>query len=154
MALGGDGGRVVPVSFILDVHIIVTRGSDVLFLQRKNTGYRDGFFSLVGGHVEQDEAAPDAAARELAEETGLRIEPARFRLVHVLQKFAASPRLSFFLEGDLPAGQEPRNAEPDRCARLAWAPLQAPPAPTIPYISFVAEKIAAGEAYSTFREME
>ena len=144
----------MPVSFILDVHILVKRGAEVLFLQRKNTGYRDGFFSLIGGHVEQNEPAHDAAARELAEETGLRIDPARFRLVHVLQKFAASPRLSFFLEVDLPTDQEPRNSEPERCEVLTWARLEQPPAPTIPYIAFVAQRIAANEPYSAFWEQD
>jgi 8-oxo-dGTP diphosphatase len=144
----------VPVSFILDAHILVKRRSEVLFLQRRNTGYKDGFFSFVAGHVEKDEPAHDAAARELAEETGLTIGPARFRLVHTMQKFAVSPRLAFFFEVDLPEEQEPRNAEPDRCERLLWAPLERPPVPIIPYVSFAAQRIIAGEPYSTFRESE
>jgi 8-oxo-dGTP pyrophosphatase MutT (NUDIX family) len=113
----------------------------------------DGFFSFVAGHVEKDESAHDAAARELAEETGLEIERQRFRLVHIMQKFSASPRLAFFLEVDLPEGREPKNAEPDRCGLLTWAPLAKPPEPIVPCISFAAQKIAAREAYSTFREI-
>jgi 8-oxo-dGTP diphosphatase len=92
--------------------------------------------------------------RELREEIGLSSDPDRFRLIHVLQKFAASPRLSFFLEVGLPAGREPVNAEPDRCAALVWAPLDKPPEPTIPYIAFVAHRIVANETFSTFRETD
>jgi len=142
----------MPVQFILDVHVLVRRNTEILFLKRRNTGYMDGYYSFVAGHVERDEAAPDAAARELEEETGLSVAPGELRLVHVLQKFAASPRLSFFFDLALPEGQQPRNLEPARCEELLWAPPSRPPQPVIPYISATLRRYVANELYATFTE--
>lgn len=50
---------------------LIRRDSRVLLC--RNT--KHGYFYLPGGHVEFGEAAPDAAARELLEETGLHIIP-------------------------------------------------------------------------------
>ena len=50
---------------------MVTRGSDVLFVQRAVEPCK-GMWSLPGGFVEIGESPEEAALRELAEETGLR----------------------------------------------------------------------------------
>jgi len=142
----------MAAQFILDAHVLVHRNAEILFLKRRNTGYGDGCYSIVAGHIEPDEAAPDAAARELEEETGLSVTPDALRLVHVLQKFAASPRLSFFFDLALPAGQQPLNREPDRCEALLWAPLSSPPTPLIPYVAATLRRYVAKELYATFSE--
>ncbi len=57
------------------VDIIIFRLSgnrpEVLLIERANEPFR-GKWALPGGFVDKDEALEDAAARELAEETGLR----------------------------------------------------------------------------------
>jgi 8-oxo-dGTP diphosphatase len=52
-----------------------------LLLGFKKTGFGAGKWVGIGGHVEDGEAAVDATAREVAEETGLTVAPAE--LVHM-----------------------------------------------------------------------
>lgn len=53
---------------------VLIRGGHVLLVQRKNPPDA-GLWGFPGGHVEPGETALDAAARELAEETGVIATP-------------------------------------------------------------------------------
>ena len=61
----------------------------VLLVKRKNDPYK-GQWALPGGFVEEDEDLPDAAARELEEETGIRA--AVLRQVKAFGKPGRDPR--------------------------------------------------------------
>ncbi|MEV5837641.1 NUDIX domain-containing protein [Nocardia sp. NPDC052112] len=67
-----------------DVHLLLRRGSEVLFGQRRNTGFEDGAWHLPSGHLEADESVVDALIREAREEIGVAIAPitARFEAGH------------------------------------------------------------------------
>jgi 8-oxo-dGTP diphosphatase len=55
------------------VYLILRRDSQVLLLKRANTGYQDGKYSLIAGHLEGDELATEATAREAKEEAGISV---------------------------------------------------------------------------------
>jgi len=55
----------------------------VLFQLRKNTGYCDGMWSLVSGHVEDGECATSGMIREAHEEIGITLSTAQIKVVHV-----------------------------------------------------------------------
>ncbi len=50
--------------------VLIDRGR-VLMMQRKNTGYMDGWYSFVAGHVEKGESFTRGILREALEEAGL-----------------------------------------------------------------------------------
>ena len=60
---------------VLGASLALWRGDHVLVVKRRNPPRK---WSLPGGHVEWGETAKRAAIRELAEETGLRVEDAEF----------------------------------------------------------------------------
>lgn len=60
--------------------VVVLDGPDVLFVKRGHEPDR-GTWAIPGGVFEVDESAPVGAARELAEETGLRVDPDDLELV-------------------------------------------------------------------------
>ena len=63
-------------TFRAAVYVLPRRDDEILLARRFNTGFGDGYFSLIAGHVEQREFARACAVREVAEEAGITIDPA------------------------------------------------------------------------------
>ena len=63
----GDADDVVvsPERFraVVAVHVFLLRGEDVLLLQRANTGYEDGNYSVIAGNLNGNETASQALER-------------------------------------------------------------------------------------------
>lgn len=134
---------------IAEVYLVLIRDGQVLMLRRFNTGYEDGKYSLVAGHVDGEEAFSAAMAREAAEEAGLTLDPQSLALVHVMHRRSDSERVGFFFQAHA-WPNEPVNREPHKCDDLSWFPLDALPANTIPYIRVALENVLAGRGYSEF----
>ena len=58
-------------NFRLAVNLVVQKDNKVLLMRRFNTGWNDGMYALMGGHVEDNESLFDAAVREAKEELGI-----------------------------------------------------------------------------------
>jgi dihydroneopterin triphosphate diphosphatase len=83
-----------------EVAIFIRRGGEVLVVHRSPTG--GGYWHTIAGGVEAGETAPDAARRELREETTLDTEPAETGVSFVYE----ATRVDCFLV-DVQAGWEP-----------------------------------------------
>jgi len=136
--------RLIP-----EVHLVLRRGAELLLLQRHNTGYEDGNFSLVAGHADGGETLRQALCREAAEEAGLTIDPADLQLLHLIHRRSTDERLSFFFGASRWQG-EPRNCEPHKCSALAWFPHDDLPPNVVPYVRHALAMIAAGRVDSEF----
>ncbi|HLK24269.1 MAG TPA: NUDIX domain-containing protein [Caulobacteraceae bacterium] len=132
---------------IAEVYLLFRRGDEILLSKRANTGYRDGDYGLVSGHVDGGEPLALAACREALEEAGVRISAGDLTLKTVMHRRREDERIGFFFE---PAGWSGDivNAEPHKCERLAWFSLDALPANTIGYVREAIRCAGAGVAYA------
>lgn len=125
------------------------RRERVLLGLRQNTGYRDGHWALLAGHVEPGESAFQAAAREAYEEAGVRIDVADLTPLTTYHRTqpGAGPieqRCDFVFEARAWSG-EPAIMEPAKCADLRWWTLDALPDPMPPHERIVLDHLSRGD---------
>ena len=115
------------------VHLILTNDRDeCLFLRRFNTGYKDGEYGLVSGHVETGEDLNTAMIREAREEAGITLSPDDLEVVGIIPLLPNS-YVSFFLHADTWSGNV-KNMEPHKCDDMRWLELHALPDNTVFYV--------------------
>ena len=135
--------------FPVAVHLLFQQDKQILLLRRFNTGYEDGNYSVVAGHVEAGKSVVQAAIREAREEVEVIIEPADLQVVHVMSRKSEDERIDFFMA----VGgwvREVRNNEPQKCDELLWTAIDSLPHNIIPYVKYGLEKYQAGVFYSEF----
>ncbi len=120
--------KLVPSSYL----ILIKHGK-ILLSRRCNTGFEDGKYGLVAGHVEENETFKEALAREAFEESGVLVSE-DMDVVHVMHRKASSDiRVDVFIQPKKIEG-EPKIMEPEKCDDLRWFELDNLPSNTIPYI--------------------
>lgn len=135
---------------IVDVHLLLRREGQVLLSRRAGTGYADGLLHAPSGHVEHDEDVRAALLREAEEEVGLVLRADQVSVALVMQHRApdGGARIGWFFEAWLEAGQEPVNAEPDKCAGIGWYALDRLPQEMVAYCRAGLEAYLAGERFA------
>ena len=135
------------------VYLIILKGTKVLLSKRANTGYEDGNYGLVAGHVESGESLRAALAREVSEEIGLEFPEDAIEHALTMYRFAPASnppeRMDFFFVVKDWNG-EPENKEPNKCAELAWFDIHKLPPNTIPYIKYGLKQIVFGNSFCEF----
>lgn len=139
-------------SLIPAVYVLLRQKDKVLLLQRANTGYRDGQYSLPAGHLDGGESALAAVIREAKEEVGVDINAQDLKLVHTQHRVADEgnhERLNLFFETHTWQGT-PINNEPDRCDGIKWFGLDDLPSNLVIELQHLFPCLAKGENYGDF----
>ena len=131
------------------VHLFLMRGDEVLLLRRHNTGYEDGNYSVIAGHLDGGEEVKRAMLREAREEAGIEIDADDLEVVHVMHRRSNDERVDFFLKATRWRG-EPVNLEPHKCDELRWRPVDDLPANTISYVRRAIENVRHGVTFDSF----
>ena len=132
------------------VHLFLIKEDKILLQRRFNTGYEDGNYSVPAGHLDGNEPASKAMAREAFEETGIKIRPEDLKVVHTMHRLTPKDeRIDFFLIVKSWEG-EPTIKEPNKCDDLKWFPTTEIPPNTIPYVRFAIEQYTSNNHFSEF----
>lgn len=137
-----DRFTIVPAAYVY-----LVRRRSVLLLRRAGTGFMDGHWAGLAGHVEYGEAMTAAAVREAREEVGVDVREADLvPLCAMHRRHSPEPidqRVDFFFSAARWQA-EPRLLEPDKADALDWFDLAALPHPVVPHEGVVLRHLAAG----------
>lgn len=140
--------KIIPASYLF-----LLKDNKILLLRRFNTGYEDGKYSMVAGHVDKDESFTHCIVREAKEEAGIILQPEDLKMEHMMSRNSGSgennERIDAFFVAKKWDG-EIENKELNKCDDLSWFDLNNIPENTIPYIKHAIECINKNIFYSEF----
>ncbi len=131
------------------VHLLLVQDGKILMLRRYNTGYEDGNYSVVAGHIDGSEQLKTAMIREAQEEAGISISPDDLTVVGVMHFREEEEYISFFLHTSSYSG-EVVNREPHKCDDLSWFDINDLPPNTIPYVRRAIQNYRDGIWFDSF----
>lgn len=139
--------------FLVAVHAFFIKDKQVLLLERANTGYMDGHFSVPAGHVDGGESIWKAMQREIKEEVDIDIKEQHqpIHVMHRTDKSKNEERIDYFFLIKNWAGT-PKVAEPEKCSKIEWFNMWELPDTIVPYINFTLQKIEEGVLFSEFED--
>ena len=116
------------------VYLILLREDKILLTRRFNTGWMDGKYSLIAGHIDGNEPVSSAMIREAKEEAGIEIEKSNLIPATVMhRKFPGEEYIDFFFVCNKWIGN-PTIMEKDKCDDMSWVLLDDLPDNLLPYI--------------------
>jgi len=130
-------------------YLILIEEGRILLQRRFSTGWFDGFYSLVSGHLDPDEPAILSMVREAKEEAGIDVAPEDLEMVHCVHHKSDHDYIVLYFRAAKWQG-EPQNMEPHKCDDLSWFPLDNLPENLLPFIPIALENIEGGIAYSEY----
>jgi 8-oxo-dGTP diphosphatase len=139
----------MPQLFKSAVHLFLIKGEETLLSCRANTGYMDGWYSVIAGHIEPGETVARAVMREALEEAGLTLRPEDIEVAQVMHRRDGEERIDFFVRVHAWDG-EIVNAEPHKCTDLDWFPLDDLPENTVPYVRQALFNYRQGRWFDSF----
>jgi len=104
-------------NFRLAVNLVIQKNKKVLLMRRFNTGWNDGMYALMGGHVEDNENIFDAAIREAKEELGIQVKIENLKPLFCMQ---VKPDHVYFYIGCDKFDGEIKNMEQNQCDDLQF----------------------------------
>lgn len=136
----------------VDVLLLLTDADHLLLALREGTGYADGLWNLPSGKLELGEDAVSAVIREAREEVGVQLGPDEPRIVatvhHRNTAGLARVGLVFAVAYEPARHGEPVNAEPHKCAKIAWTPMDLLPSNTYPYTAACVRAFRDGQPFA------
>lgn len=146
---GGKGNNVAKDRFKahISVYLFLEKENKILLYLRQNSGFADGYYSLVSGHLEKDETITNAMVREAKEEAGITIDPQEMQVLHVMHSLYDKEYVNIFFHCKKWHG-EITNLEPTKCGELKFFEKDNLPKNTLSYVKTALKKSNSGIIYS------
>lgn len=142
--------KIVPVSYL-----VLIEDGKILMLRRFNTGYEDGNYSLVAGHLDGSETFRKCLVREAKEEANITLDENDLEIVHAMHRrtnfhdVGLRERIDIFIRPRKWEG-EIKNMEPDKCDELIWFSTDNLPSNVVPCVRHAINCIEKDIFYSEF----
>jgi len=131
------------------VYLFLEKDDKILLHLRKNSGFADGLYSLVAGHLDGNEPTMQAMIREAKEEAGIDIQPEDLHVSHVMHFTEKDEYFNIFMTCKKWSG-EIKNCEPNKCGELLFADKNNLPENTLECVKAALENIKEGKFFSEF----
>lgn len=130
-------------------YLILIKNKKILLLRRFNTGWEDGKYTLISGHIDGNETIMQAMSRETFEEVGINISPEDLKVVHVMHRKSTTEYVDFFLIPSKWKGV-PKVKELDKCDDIQWFDMNSLPSNILPNVKFALSQISLGKTFSEY----
>jgi 8-oxo-dGTP diphosphatase len=135
---------------IASVYLVLEENGKTLLARRFQTGFEDGKYALVAGHVDGGETMREALAREVREEIGIELDVQTLKHVHTMHRWCGDhERVDLFFTAGTWKG-DITNKEPEKCDDIQWFPKSDLPDNMVLYVKTALEHIDKGVVYSEF----
>lgn len=136
--------------FYAAAYLVLIKDGQVLLLKRFNTGYWDGSYSMIAGHLDGNETIKQCIIREAIEEAGIKVSPEDLEVVHTMhKKLPDREYFDIYLRAIKWSGKIV-NKEPDKCDELGWYEIDNLPENMIPEVKLALENIKKNVHYGEF----
>jgi len=133
-------------------YLVLKKENQILLLKRKNTGYEDGNYSVIAGHLEPGESFTSTIIREAKEEANVTITPKDIVQIFVQHRKANENEPervdTYFIATNWQGTIE--NVEPHKCEELVWFDQDNLPSNIIPCVKAALQSINSYESYNEF----
>jgi len=117
----------------ISVYAYLYKDGNLLFARRINTGWGDGKYGMIAGHLEEKEILTECIIREAKEEAGITIQQKDLQIIHIMQRLDCPDYLDIFFLAKKWQG-EPHITEPDKCDDMEWFDENNLPDNLLPYL--------------------
>ena len=125
----------MPVSVKI---LLFNENGEVLLLKRKKTGFGDGEYGLIGGHVEKGENVKKAIIREVNEEIGIEIAENELQFRNIMnRKVNENIEYIDFVFTAKKWNGSIVNMEPEKCSELKWCSPDKLPSNTLDFEKYI-----------------
>lgn len=130
-------------------YLVLIKDKEILLLRRFNTGWEDGKYTLISGHIDGDETIAQAMSREAFEEAGIKIVPNDLKVAHTMHRKSTVEYIDFFLIPSIWNG-EPEVKEKDKSDEIGWFDKNNLPENILPHVKYALSELDLGSAFSEY----